>query len=484
MARTVEAVTIHDIRTTNVAQQAGDVATVQVAGPRAAPSGKNFFNVEGSSAGSNADFGVLDFNTGGYNYALPDGEMIGSINSISLGTINAAASFTHSGALNVYLVEDSTTDINNGTSPLIYNSADPIEGLYGQLGAKHLLGSINFDGAQSTTTFTDFALTGSDPGALALLKADINSGAVFRIVITPEDTTVAATWAGTSFGTVDGVGSTYRAPRLTINYTKGGPDDTPPTVTDASFQFAAHPPTFTVAFSEDVSASLASSPITVTNLTAGGLVSYTTRYDAFANIETLNFGGGLPDGNYRVSVPTTVTDAAGNPLATTYTSDFFVLKGDVNRDRSVGFSDLVAVAQHYGQSGQIYATGDLDGDGSVGFSDLVAIAQNYGKTLALPPAPSLPVAAVSAPAVAAPVVATAPVVAKPAPVATASAKTVAPVSFGKTVAPVTTVATVAKPVSKATVLPGKPKVTTPPATTTFSTVRVSPVEKKKNDLFI
>ena len=71
---------------------------------------------------------------------------------------------------------------------------------------------------------------------------------------------------------------------------------------------------------------------------------------------------------------------------------FFQLYGDVNLDRSVGFADLVALAQHYGKSGETYAHGDVSGDGEVGFADLVAIAQNYGKSL-IPPVPSQPVSA-------------------------------------------------------------------------------------------
>jgi hypothetical protein len=203
-----------------VAQQAGDVATVQPAGPRAAPNGKNFFNVEGSGAGASASFGVADFNTGGLNFVLPAGETIGTINSITLGTINAPAAFTHSGGVNVYRVDDSTTDINSTNTGLIFNTADPVEGLNGQFGTKHLLGSFTFDANQPVGTFTDVTLTNADPATLDLLKNDLNTGAKFRIVLTPEDATVAATYAGTSFGIVDGAGSTYQAPRVSFNYTK------------------------------------------------------------------------------------------------------------------------------------------------------------------------------------------------------------------------------------------------------------------------
>jgi hypothetical protein len=51
--------------------------------------------------------------------------------------------------------------------------------------------------------------------------------------------------------------------------------------------------------------------------------------------------------------------------------------GDVNQDGSVNFSDLLLLAQHYGQSGPPTA-GDLNADGRIDFSDLLLLAQNYG----------------------------------------------------------------------------------------------------------
>ncbi len=61
----------------------------------------------------------------------------------------------------------------------------------------------------------------------------------------------------------------------------------------------------------------------------------------------------------------------------------YTLTGDANLDGNVGFSDLVAVAQHYGVSDGSgrWVTGDFNFDGNVGFADLVAVAQNYGGAL-------------------------------------------------------------------------------------------------------
>jgi len=76
-------------------------------------------------------------------------------------------------------------------------------------------------------------------------------------------------------------------------------------------------------------------------------------------------------------------DAGGNlSYAAVYLSNALRLTvarpGDANLDRTVGFADLVTVAQHYGTTDQDWSTGDFTGDGVVNFQDLVTIAQNYG----------------------------------------------------------------------------------------------------------
>lgn len=51
--------------------------------------------------------------------------------------------------------------------------------------------------------------------------------------------------------------------------------------------------------------------------------------------------------------------------------------GDADLDRTVGFNDLLVVAQQFGTTGS-WALGDFNGDGLVAFDDLLIIAQNYG----------------------------------------------------------------------------------------------------------
>jgi len=58
----------------------------------------------------------------------------------------------------------------------------------------------------------------------------------------------------------------------------------------------------------------------------------------------------------------------------------FIIPGDVNQDGSVNFTDLLALAQHYGRQNAAITDGDFNLDGSVGFADLLLLAQNYGQT--------------------------------------------------------------------------------------------------------
>jgi arabinan endo-1,5-alpha-L-arabinosidase len=70
------------------------------------------------------------------------------------------------------------------------------------------------------------------------------------------------------------------------------------------------------------------------------------------------------------------------------------LTGDINGDGTVGFPDLVLLAQHYNTSAGVME-GDVNGDGAVNFTDLTLVAQNYNRAAlsfavparALPPAP-------------------------------------------------------------------------------------------------
>lgn len=103
----------------------------------------------------------------------------------------------------------------------------------------------------------------------------------------------------------------------------------------------------------------------------------------------VNYASTLYDANWNVTFAnmTTATDRAGNPM-TPWTWGFFVLAGDINRDRKVGFDDLMILAQNFGLTNRTFYQGNINHDsaGRVNMDDLLILAQKYGNQLA-PPAP-------------------------------------------------------------------------------------------------
>lgn len=97
---------------------------------------------------------------------------------------------------------------------------------------------------------------------------------------------------------------------------------------------------------------------------------------------------GVQPGSYRVRQVLPNGDAATAPLGYSGT----VLVGSSQSAAGPDFGDvplstvpmdfnfLLTLAQHYNQPGT-FADGDLNGDGTIGFADLLLLAQNYGRTL-------------------------------------------------------------------------------------------------------
>jgi hypothetical protein len=184
----------------------------------------------------------------------------------------------------------------------------------------------------------------------------------------------------------------------------------PPAVVASQFLYDTSQ-RITIQFDQSVRSTLDLSDFTLTRVGPGTSsivpsAALALSYDRATDTATLSFpglgGGVLPDGNYQLTLSAAgVRDLAGNTLAADATLNFFTLAGDANHDRTVNFADLVAVAQHYGQTtGATFATGDFNYDGAVNFADLVTVAQRYGQSLAepaaaLPPAAPLPADAAS-----------------------------------------------------------------------------------------
>jgi hypothetical protein len=151
-----------------------------------------------------------------------------------------------------------------------------------------------------------------------------------------------------------------------------------------------------------VQASLGLADLLVQRLEPGGPVTVSPTsfsYDPASNTATFTFSGALPQGNYRATLRASgVSDFAANALAADHVVDFFVLPGDINRDRSVNATDFAILAGNFGKVGQTYAQGDLNGDGFVNATDFAILAGNFGRSVPAPAAVSASTAAARSPA--------------------------------------------------------------------------------------
>lgn len=170
---------------------ASNNATVQPGGPRSGGSGKAFLNIEGENNGDFASYGVVDFDGSQVNF----GQAITTVNSVTLLFTQRNASFTTDGALNFWLTSDNTTDIEPGTSPLVYDpNVDPDGVAAGDLATLYSLGSGTF--TETNTGDTDSYTFNLSGDAATLVANSIAGGELIRFLVTPGDADVAATWAG------------------------------------------------------------------------------------------------------------------------------------------------------------------------------------------------------------------------------------------------------------------------------------------------
>jgi hypothetical protein len=164
-------------------------------------------------------------------------------------------------------------------------------------------------------------------------------------------------------------------------------DAVPPAVLLDTYHYQTSPHTISFKFTENVSASLTSSDLTVHNVTTSSNIpsaQFTVSYDSLNNIATFTYTGGtfLPDGDYTATLNAAgVTDAAGNPLPANFVSTFFFLQGDANHDRAVNLLDFNILASNFGQSPRDFTQGDFTYNGTVDLLDFNVLAGKFGQTL-------------------------------------------------------------------------------------------------------
>ena len=103
-----------------------------------------------------------------------------------------------------------------------------------------------------------------------------------------------------------------------------------------------------------------------------------------------NPGGGGLDCNGDGKVTIADADCACGPDLDTLLAQLGTIRGDVDGDKQVQFTDFVAMAFNFGKAGAKYTQGDFNCDGTVQFGDFVILAFNFGKS---PPAAATTTAA-------------------------------------------------------------------------------------------
>jgi agmatine deiminase len=166
-------------------------------------------------------------------------------------------------------------------------------------------------------------------------------------------------------------------------------DTVAPTLLASTFEFESEQ---RVVITADEAVALGGGSVTLVDRATGEprpdvALTITPRFDGTDGLVVRGTSALIPDGDWTLTVASAI-DVAGNASTTPFAADFFVLAGDINRDRAVDFADLVVLAQNYNTTARTWSAGNLnyDSEGKVDFADLVILAQNYGHTLpALPP---------------------------------------------------------------------------------------------------
>lgn len=172
--------------------EAFDTATVQPGGPRPAPGGKDFFNIEGSANGGFASFGVVDFNLSGLGLGP-----VQSVENVQLQLTEANAAFSLNGPMSFYYTAAAGVDVQPGAATAFQSPNDGLASVDPALGPLVYLGSGQYDVTGNGTVET-FSLNFSGDAMTGFVDA-INGGSMLRLIITPDAATTAATYAGATY---------------------------------------------------------------------------------------------------------------------------------------------------------------------------------------------------------------------------------------------------------------------------------------------
>lgn len=239
--------------------------------------------------------------------------------------------------------------------------------------------------------------TGADPGRMIFNYFDLDAG-VGNVGTNGASSTVGIKDTGAQSTTLPSRRIVASQNSGTFPWVQTGKaividtDVTPPEVATSSYAFeTAQSASF--AFTEDV-ANFGAAKVSVTNLTtASSLTPDSVTYNSGSTSGAVNLPTTLADGNYRIVIDgandgSGVRDAAGNPLdgdisgvaGGNHTFEFFFLRGDANRDRSVNIGDFSILAAGFNTAGT-FSDGDFNYDGQVNISDFSILASKFNTSL-------------------------------------------------------------------------------------------------------
>ena len=172
---------------TTISSYSFDNATVQPNGPRSGSFGKTYFNIEGPGQSDQFEsFGVLDYATDGtgVSFALPFTGDVADITAMSIDLTEGfpAASWYRTGTLNFYVVTDTATSIQPGST--LHCQVNNPDQSGTQLGTKYLLGSGLYETSWGNGAERhNLQLTSFDAGAKAVIIDALNNQLPFRLVV-------------------------------------------------------------------------------------------------------------------------------------------------------------------------------------------------------------------------------------------------------------------------------------------------------------
>jgi hypothetical protein len=347
-----------------------------------------YFRPDGSSFTDPGNTPVLDlahvWRRG--SYILPSNAQLGTwqvaalFNGVELGRTSFIVADPSAGLPEIKIYQDTTYVIDGRTTPIDF-------------------GSILQDGGTAVRDFTIFNY-GTQPLTLGQITLPAGFG-----VVAPAPTTIpSGSSQVVTLQLLDQIAGS-KGGRITIHSNdadqaefdfavKGSVVGIAATVNAGDFLYETSPQRLRFTFSQNVSASLSAADLRVENLTTGAPAAVLEpTYDVSTNTATFGFTGILPDGNYLATILASGILNFETPMAADDKSDFFVLTGDLNHDRTVSIADFIALASNFNRTDVSYSDGDINYDGTVSIADFIDLASNFNKTLVAPSASPAPQAA-------------------------------------------------------------------------------------------